>query len=524
MKLGLTYHNAFDFQAARQAYQEGFVLWQRMAERAVAGRRCPRAPRPAGDRYRTVTLGPAWPWTTLASVLRPALQRPGGGRPRHGRGARRGPQLGGAGGRPQVRLSPAGRRALERWRAGDGQDFEFAWKRVLDPSRAWSALAPLLFDIKGAQAYHQGEITDPDRWACAPWTIDAGRRAGGADQLFSRISWPSCPCSPCRSTWWRRTARTGRSVSTLSPTAPFWLAVGSGAIHRAGTQPHLSRALRGQRGAGGVLFPARPAGPALCDLYDGGSAGHLYACRSAEWARARQRYAGEYVSGPWLSTGLVGFDVSRPPFDDLRVRQAFALATDRETLADVTLRGYAFPGRRAALCRRACRATRRASACPTIPKGAPLLAEAGYPGGRGFPAIDCLARDDPGHDLPVRVPAGPVVGEPGDRDRLEADGVGKFRRHGSPKRRRTCGWWAGGRTIPTPTIFCGSSGGCAPGWQNEDYDRLVEGARRVMDQEERMRMYQQADWILVEEAPWCHLLRPVAHAGQALGEATSPRR
>jgi ABC-type oligopeptide transport system substrate-binding subunit len=40
-----------------------------------------------------------------------------------------------------------------------------------------------------------------------------------------------------------------------------------------------------------------------------------------------------------------------------------------------------------------------------------------------------------------------------------------------------------------------------PEWQNEAYDRLVEGARGVMDQEERMRMYQQADRILIEEAP-----------------------
>jgi tetratricopeptide (TPR) repeat protein len=32
MKLGLTYHNAFDFRAARQTYQEGFVFWQRTAD------------------------------------------------------------------------------------------------------------------------------------------------------------------------------------------------------------------------------------------------------------------------------------------------------------------------------------------------------------------------------------------------------------------------------------------------------------------------------------------------------------
>jgi len=33
----------------------------------------------------------------------------------------------------------------------------------------------------------------------------------------------------------------------------------------------------------------------------------------------------------------------------------------------------------------------------------------------------------------------------------------------------------------------------------------VEAARRVVDHEERMRMYRQADRILVEEAPVLHL-------------------
>jgi oligopeptide transport system substrate-binding protein len=39
------------------------------------------------------------------------------------------------------------------------------------------------------------------------------------------------------------------------------------------------------------------------------------------------------------------------------------------------------------------------------------------------------------------------------------------------------------------------------GWRNELYDRLIEDARRATDQGERMRMYQQAEPILLREAP-----------------------
>jgi oligopeptide transport system substrate-binding protein len=38
-------------------------------------------------------------------------------------------------------------------------------------------------------------------------------------------------------------------------------------------------------------------------------------------------------------------------------------------------------------------------------------------------------------------------------------------------------------------------------WKKDTYERLVDEARKVMDQEERMKLYKQADRILIEEAP-----------------------
>jgi ABC-type oligopeptide transport system substrate-binding subunit len=50
-------------------------------------------------------------------------------------------------------------------------------------------------------------------------------------------------------------------------------------------------------------------------------------------------------------------------------------------------------------------------------------------------------------------------------------------------------------------------------WQHEDYDQLLEQARRVADQEGRLNLYRQADQILVKQASIipltymrCHLL------------------
>jgi oligopeptide transport system substrate-binding protein len=60
------------------------------------------------------------------------------------------------------------------------------------------------------------------------------------------------------------------------------------------------------------------------------------------------------------------------------------------------------------------------------------------------------------------------------------------------------GWWA---DYPDPDDYLRVVWWLPPGWTNKTFDRLVEGARRAVDQEERMDMYQQADKILVEETP-----------------------
>ena len=65
-----------------------------------------------------------------------------------------------------------------------------------------------------------------------------------------------------------------------------------------------------------------------------------------EGDRIRRQFAAEYVSAPWLFTIYLGFVTSRPPFDDVRLRQALALAADREHLANVILRGMFSPGQR----------------------------------------------------------------------------------------------------------------------------------------------------------------------------------
>jgi MarR-like DNA-binding transcriptional regulator SgrR of sgrS sRNA len=61
MKLGLTYHTAFDFRRARQAYEEGFTLWQQAGEVEPAV-----SPPPAPHALRMYVLEPITLDPTLA--------------------------------------------------------------------------------------------------------------------------------------------------------------------------------------------------------------------------------------------------------------------------------------------------------------------------------------------------------------------------------------------------------------------------------------------------------------------------
>ena len=46
-----------------------------------------------------------------------------------------------------------------------------------------------------------------------------------------------------------------------------------------------------------------------------------------------------------------------------------------------------------------------------------------------------------------------------------------------------------------------------PHWRNDQYNQLLEDAERIVDQSERIRLYQQADKILIEEA----VVMPIAY-------------
>ncbi len=502
MKLGLTYHNAFDFQEARQAYQEGFVFWQRMAEEKHSvldfPPSAPHSLRVTGVEPKTLGLGQFmdFPSRILLDQIFSGLVEVSSEMEVVPDVARSWEVL--DGGRKYVFHL----RSDVYWSDGmqvTAGDFEYSWKRLLDPAgtQRWQVY---LFDIKNAMAYYQGEITDANLVgvrALDDFTLSV-ELEGPTSYLPYLLAFVAGYPMPRHVV--QAHGDTWAEMDNIVTNGPFrlvsWERGERLVLER---NPTYHGHLTGNVEQVECMFLSGQTMRFLqsykdnnLDIYDW--------LPIAEFASSRQLFAGDYVSGSCMSTDFFGFDVSRPPFSDERVRCALALATDRETLADVILRGYAFPATGGFVP-------------PEIPGHSPdiglpydpeaarrVLAEAGYPCGRDFPIIECLIRDDPGHDLACEYLQAKWLEILGIEinwkqikwgsfyDLLSKEAphmwmVSWFADYPDPDNILRVPWWL-------------SFGG----WENHTYTRLVERARRVMDQAERMRMYREADKILIEEA------------------------
>ncbi|HEX2617144.1 MAG TPA: ABC transporter substrate-binding protein, partial [Flavobacteriales bacterium] len=97
-----------------------------------------------------------------------------------------------------------------------------------------------------------------------------------------------------------------------------------------------------------------------------------------------------------LETQYYAFGLTRPPFDDIRVRRAFALAVDRKALVDGVLRGMAVPAEHGlvapGLSNYPYELVRPLPYAPDSARA--LLAQAGFPDGKGFPPVTIQVNND----------------------------------------------------------------------------------------------------------------------------------
>ncbi|MDH4208284.1 MAG: ABC transporter substrate-binding protein, partial [Anaerolineae bacterium] len=501
MKLGLTHHNAFDFQQAREAFQQGFALWQRAGDAQPSVAR-PPAPHALRAAWHVFALDPAmaedFPSVEVVRQLFSGLVDQS----------------------PEMDVIPDVARSWDVLEGGrtyvfhlrddvhwtDGQqvtaeDYEYAWKRVLNPATG-SPDALALYDIRGARAFHRGEVSDAGV---------VGVRAQDPLTLVVELEGPTSYLPHLMTHWLtypvprqavERYGEAWTEAEHIVTNGPFRLE-----SWQRGESMLLVRNEGYHRGASGnvrqvdLTLNMDPAVEVRLYEADELDIGYLWELSPLEMDNARQRHAGEYMSGPSLATWLVRFNVSRPPFDDARVRRAFVLATDRDTLAGVDMRGHFFP-----------------ATGGVVPPGMPahsagiglphdvevarqLLAEAGYPEGRHFLEVVFLS------------PPSPAVQQAIGQLRIQWEeklGVGvsvdvrdwKTYFDELHKGQADLFFDSFMARYPDPDHALRQvSSEQRTGWKNEAFAELLDRARRAMDQETRVTLYRQADRIMIEEAP-----------------------
>ena len=206
---------------------------------------------------------------------------------------------------------------------------------------------------------------------------------------------------------------------------------------------------------------------------------------------------------PYLGVYYYRCNVTRPPLNDKRVRRALALAIDREAIIKTIVRGGQQPAYGVSPPHDA-GYTPQARLSGDLAEAKRLLAEAGYPDGKGCPPIELLYNTSETHRTIAeaiqqewREKLGVEVRLTNQEWKVYLDS-----QHTHNYQMMRAGWIA---DYVDPHVFLeiwsSDNGNNDTLWANPDYDRLLQQALAAKTQAERYECYQKMDAILVDECP-----------------------
>ena len=401
-------------------------------------------------------------------------------------------------------------RADAKWSNGEpvtAQDFVDSWRRALTPSLA-APYATMLYVVHGAEAFHRGTTRDFSR---------VGVTAPDARTLRVTLVHPTSQFLAMlnQQIWFpvnlRSISASGPPASRDNPWTQPGRLVGNGPFVLTSWRPGQEIVVKKSPtywDAARVRLQAIRFYP--FDSVDAAErafrAGQLHLTETLPVGKidAYRREAPQLLrTDPALDTYFFRLNVRRPPLNDERVRRALSLAIDRQIIVDKILRG----GQRPA-----------ASFTPpglpgyTPPEGAKtdpaearrLLAEAGFPGGRGLPPIELLYNTSENHRVLCEAVQEMWRRELGLDVRLvneELKAVLADRQAGHYQ--ILLYDWQADYLDPDSflSVWRSDSGNNNTGWSSPDYDRLLDDAERTADPAVRAGLFAQAEKLLLAAAP-----------------------
>ena len=200
--------------------------------------------------------------------------------------------------------------------------------------------------------------------------------------------------------------------------------------------------------------------------------------------RLRREQPPAFHEGPFLATYFYMFNVNEPPVDDVRVRRALNLAVDKSKIGTFVLKGGQDPGEGPTHPLLAGMGYTPPEAPAFDPQQArTLLAEAGYPGGEGFPPLKISYNTLESHKAVAEFVQQEWSKNLGINVELE-----------NMEWKVLLDIWKGDEPVNVS------------GWANARFDALLEESDRTVDQEARLELLAEAERVWLEDAPGITLL------------------
>ena len=396
-----------------------------------------------------------------------------------------------------------------RWSNGDpvtAADFVYSFHRILTPAFG-AQYSYMLWPIKNAEAFNAGRITD--------FSI-VGANALDATTLQLKLERPTpyLPAIASHTTWlpvhqavvekygrmdekgtkWTLPGNlVGNGAFTLQEWIPnARISVAKNPMYWDAANTRLNRI---------EFFPFER--PDTEDLnYRSGQLHATYDLPISKVGVYRSHNPVDMRVDPVLSTFYLFINTTRPPFDNMKLRQALNHALDRETLARDVTKGI-YPAARSLTPPNCGGYTARAQVTDNFDLARRLLAEAGYPGGKGLPSIEVICYNT---EVPLRM-----------MEAIQAVWLRELGVHITIAQLEQkvlfqnqqdknysiafSGWIA---DYPDPVTFLGTmvtgGGNNWAGWSNKDFDRLIDEASGTADNARRLEMFQKAEAIMLDEA------------------------
>lgn len=392
-----------------------------------------------------------------------------------------------------------------RWTNGrqvTADDFVFAWERVLNPRTA-AKYAQQLYYLKNGEAYNKGTLTDFAQVgvrAVSPTTLEVTLERPTAYFLYLTTFYTLFPVpkealSQHGADW----TKPGRMVSNGPFRLTEWIPQQRLVLEKnPGYWDQAAVALDR------VVFDPTTDVNTVVRQFQAGetdwvtSSSNLPASLVEIW-----KHRPEYYAEPYLGTYYFRMNVTRPPLNDARVRKALSLAIDRVTLTE--------------------RVTRAGEVASSgfVPRNMPgysgvkghdfnpgeakrLLAEAGYPGGTGFPPLELLFNTNELHRIVTQALQQMWKQHLGVEVTLtNVEWKVYLSRMKELDYQIARAGWIGDYVDPNTFLDMWITGGGnnQTGWSNARYDALIRQAAETVDPEARMKVLQAAETILVRDDP-----------------------